>query len=109
MSDQNTDGSLQQMALPAEGGCKGGSDSRSETLSPREWPTLEADLEYWKWVRDDARIWGAKEFAKTAEEKVKAIEAILDSRRRRRPRGESENKISHAAESERGNKRKVEP
>lgn len=35
MNNQDDAGSLERVALPAEGGSKGGSDSRSETLSTR--------------------------------------------------------------------------
>ena len=42
MSNQDGNGSFERVALPAKGGSDGAPDSRSETFSPREWPTLEA-------------------------------------------------------------------
>jgi hypothetical protein len=116
MKDEKEPSSLQQVALPAQGQCGvcGGSgrsiyipyrqcsacngtgrgrscgapDSRSDTLSPREWPTLETERDFYEkaaahFIKQGdtlAYLW-CSFWASHYKRKI--------ARRHRRPRGES--------------------
>jgi hypothetical protein len=118
MNNENDNGSLKQVALPAQGQCwrckgtgkvshlnqqwrcyecngagrgssRGGSDSRSETLSPREWPTLEPALCYLKSVREGVD-WSADfPLQEHLWDAINGLQKAVDYQRSRRPRGES--------------------
>lgn len=72
------------------GGSRGAPDSRSETFSPREWPTLAAvrrDLESVR-ERHDEDLNRDAFYALLKADDV--LEELIVLQRRRRPRGESE-------------------